>query len=1415
MATNSKQALMLCRQIVVTAVIACALAAEQAQANGSNPTVINGQASFSTLGGSLNITNTPGTIINWQGFSIGADETTRFIQQSAASSVLNRVIGSDPSLILGTLVSNGRVFLINPNGILFGHGSRIDVAGLAASTLNLSNQDFLAGQLNFTPDLLSGNVENRGSITTPSGGTVHLVGSNVINSGIINSPQGDVILAAGQSVKIFDTSTPGVRVELTANDNSAVNLGEILAQSGQIGIYGAALRNSGIINADQVVRDGSGSITLRAKQDVLLEAGSHLSANGDQAGVVTVQSETGTTLVSGTIEAKSSDTQQNGGTVQLLGDRVGLVTATVDASGSAGGGTVLVGGDYQGKSPSVQNATATYVSPDSTINADAITTGDGGKVIVWADDITRFHGSISARGGGQSGDGGFSEVSGKKMLVFDGSVDLRASGGVSGTLLLDPNNITIQDAGPDVNGDAIAGDDLNAAVHSPDILFGDYVGNNSIITTSQVVTQLNSANVTLEATNDITVAAAINASGNIVGKTLTLQAGHDVIVNAALTTSSVGGGALILSAGNNVTVGAALTATSGSVVLRADNDGTGPGLAGGTVTFGAVTAETLSIRFNPASYATTSAEIAAYAPKATLTGTLTGTFDARAWTFIDNSSATAQNKSYDGATAATLTTPFTFKSGPDGTTAGQIVNLSTGAANFNSKDVTTATTVNFTGYGLGGADADLYSLFSQPASQSAHITPTALTATVAAADKVYNGNTTAAPTLSITSGLVSGETVIATGSATFNSKDVVTANLVTVTSTTLADGSGLASNYSLAAGETVTAHITPAALTATVAAADKVYDGNTTAAPTLSITGGLVSGEVVTATGSATFNSKDVVTANLVTVNSTALADGSGLASNYSLVAGETVTAHITPAALTATVAAPDKIYNGDTTAAPTLSITAGLVSGETVIATGSATFNSKDVVTANLVTVNSTALANGTNGLASNYSLAAGETVTAYITPVNLNITGLTASDKVYDANTAATLGGIAAITVLGADNVTVGGVASGTFDTKDAGNDKSITVSGNSISGTDAENYNLIQQTGLTADITPAPLHIAANGTTRLYGSSNLVNSATYIGFMGGENATALTGTLAFATPAIPASNVGSYAIIPSGQSSNNYTIDYINGSLQVTPVSLMVSANIKSKVYGTNDPALTFSTIGLINNPSLGVIDTAGSVFSGTLARTPGETVSGGPYAISQGSLAANSNYTLVGFTGSNLTITPAALMVAANPQSKVFGQNDPALTYTVAGLKNNPALGITDSAAAVLSGTLTRAPGESALGGPYRISRGSISATSNYTLGFTGNNLTITGAAAEPVLGFNAEQVIFAGVINNEFYYRPGNFWHIALNPNNADPGFDVMRGTNNSKSRLSERLNRCDSVFGGGMCETWSFPQQFEKDKKKK
>jgi filamentous hemagglutinin family protein len=159
-------------------------------ANPTNPTVVSGTAGIAGNGNTLTVTNTPGAVINWGAFSIGKNEITQFIQQNAASAVLNRVTGGDPSLILGTLTSNGRVFLINPNGITFGKGSQIDVGGLVASTLGLSNADFAAGRNNFTANANAGSIVNQGTINAGTGGKIYLVAPSVENSGVLAAPAG-------------------------------------------------------------------------------------------------------------------------------------------------------------------------------------------------------------------------------------------------------------------------------------------------------------------------------------------------------------------------------------------------------------------------------------------------------------------------------------------------------------------------------------------------------------------------------------------------------------------------------------------------------------------------------------------------------------------------------------------------------------------------------------------------------------------------------------------------------------------------------------------------------------------------------------------------------------------------------------------------------------------------------------------------------------------------------------------------------------------------------------------------------------------------------------------------------------------------------------------------------------------------
>ena len=323
-----------------------------AQANPTGAQVVNGTASINQTGNLLTVTNSPNAIINWQGFSIGAGQTTNFVQQSASSSVLNRVIGPDPSSLLGALTSNGKVFLINPAGIVVGQGARIDVPSFVASTLNLSNADFLAGKLNFTSNPNAGNIQNSGTISTPEGGSVYLVAPQVENNGIISTPKGETILAAGNTVQLIDTGTPGVTVQITGSSNTATNLGQILADSGQIGVVGAVVKNSGTINANSIVTQG-GKIFLKATQSV--EAGGTISAQGVGGGSISVLADmqNGTVKVTGTLDASAPlapplvkgglggiSTPSNGGQIETSAAHVQIAdtahATTASAMGLAG-----------------------------------------------------------------------------------------------------------------------------------------------------------------------------------------------------------------------------------------------------------------------------------------------------------------------------------------------------------------------------------------------------------------------------------------------------------------------------------------------------------------------------------------------------------------------------------------------------------------------------------------------------------------------------------------------------------------------------------------------------------------------------------------------------------------------------------------------------------------------------------------------------------------------------------------------------------------------------------------------------------------------------------------------------------------------------------------------------------------------
>ena len=559
-------------RLIHLAVVSCFATA--AYGNPTGPSVVSGAATFNAVGKNLTVTNSPGAIINWQGFSIRADEVTRFVQSGAASAVLNRVTGAEQSRLLGQLLSNGRVFLINPNGVTIGAGAVIDTAGFVASSLNLSNEDFLAGKFRFTDPGNAGKVTNAGTINAHSGGLVYLVAPTVENHGVITAPNGDVMLAAGKSVELVSAASPDLRVRVQAG-GEALNVGRLVAESGRVGIYGAAVRNSGLVSADSAQLTATGTVILKASKDVTLDATSTVTANGAQGGLITVQAETGTLLADGKIEAKGS--VAGGGDVRLLGTQVGLVgTAAVNASGATGGGTVLVGGDFQGRNEAVQNAARTLVAKDAVIRADATDAGDGGKVVVWADGDTRFHGAISAQGGASTGNGGSVEVSGKHLLDFRGGVNVTAPRGAGGRVLLDPQDIllnaTVQPSPP------------NNGIGTPDVGFADPPDPGTY--TIQISDVTGYAELYLQATRDITVASALAMGA---GNTIRFEANNNININAAVTatgTPSTARPSITLTAdadGNGagtVALNAALSAQQGGIVIS----GAGvTGTAAGTI----------------------------------------------------------------------------------------------------------------------------------------------------------------------------------------------------------------------------------------------------------------------------------------------------------------------------------------------------------------------------------------------------------------------------------------------------------------------------------------------------------------------------------------------------------------------------------------------------------------------------------------------------------------------------------------------------------------------------------------------------------------------------------------------------------------------------------------------------------------
>lgn len=1275
--------------------------------------ITSGAATITTGGPATTITQSTNKLaVNWNSFSIGAGERVTFVQPSANSIALNRVVGSEASKIYGSLSANGQVFLVNPSGVLFAPGSQVNVGGLVASTQNITDKNFQDGKYTFSGGGAAGLVVNQGNITAADGGYVALLGSEVRNEGVIVAQKGTVALAGGSATTLdIGNGLVSIVVDEAAISALAENKKLIQADGGQVimtasaanSLAGSVVNNSGIIrarslsSANGVIRLGgtgptqnsgtldvsgnvaglSGGAILIGGSQVAVKEGSTIDASGNVRGgtIVIGESYSGAGPIAQTITIDKgvvikadaslagtgglitvsagdkssvagalSATGQIGGTIKVMGNTVAITgKSTIDTSGDFGGGTILIGGNYQGKGPE-KNATATLIEKTATIKADAITAGDGGKVVVWSDDQTSFQGVISATGGKESGNGGTVEVSGKKTLDYKGTVDLKAkaANGKTGDLLLDPTDYTIAASGGDLTGAALAA-------------------------------QLESANVTI-------------LSGD--GATGT---GGDIVVDDAVSWTA--GNSLTFNAYRNALIKKAITAgTNANVVVRADETGTGNGtvVLSGT---GAITVNgtgTSTIYYNPSSYATptafgangtgymlvnTKANLQNISSNVSGKYALSKDIDASgaAFTPIVNFAGVLDgaNKTISGLTISATGNAGLFA---NILAAGTVKNLSLNNATITSTG--TQSVVGGTGVGdpvyigaIAGINAGTIEKVSVAGVMD--FTGTAL-------NGFDNGNPYAGYGGSVISGGIVGKN-IGSIKTTYGTGNVIVNGI---------GGNGVTRQYPGTGGNIIVG----GAIGENAGNVEKTYfNGTVTATGTAGNGGSVSSGD-----GNHAANGGSIVSGGFIGKNSGTIVNA------YSV----------------GNVTASGKAGDGGTRG-PGFETWGG--SGGNIIAGGF--------------------IGENTGNLTNTYSVGS---VVVSGTP-GVGQVGWTGAKNGIDGILLS--GGL-----LGKHSV--GNVVNSYWDTTVSGISVSAAGTGmttaqmsNSFNfnGWDFDKVWKIGDSGYPEFFTKIMLLIRAADAEMVYSGNTYASgySVTYNGFVDGDTASVLGGSLSFDGAAATARNAGTYSIVPSGYSSDKYDFQYVAGTLTIVPKALTASlTGSVTKTYdGTTAAALTagnYTLAGVVGSDAVSLNNPAVGAFANKNAGT-GKTVTASGLALTG---AAAGNYTVNASASAAIgAINPATLTatLAGTIEKTYDGTTAAALqnaNYSFAGIIG------ADSVTATGSGTFA----------DKNAGAGKIVTATSTTLGGTdGGNYVLAAQPAAAAIGkINAKELTVTAVTDTKTY-----------------------------------------------------------------
>ena len=1255
-----------------------------AQAAPGGGQVVSGSGQISSSGNATTITqSSPNLSLNWSSFNIAPQETVSFLQPSASAVAVNHIFDTSGTRILGHLNANGQVYLINPNGILFGKGAVVNVGGLVASTLNPTDANPSATTRAFS-GAGTGSVSNEGTITATPGGYVVLIGNRVSNTGTIVAQMGSVTLGAGSAVTLTFASNQLVSVQVDAStlNNLAANGGLIQADGGKVimtagardALLASAVNNTGVVEA-RTVEEHDGTITLLAGMSAgKLDVGGTLDAsapNGGNGGAI----ETSAAQVSVANNARITTQAPQGLTGSWLvdpqdftvaasgGDITGsalsseLATTNVQLQsshgGTAGSGNVNVNDVV---SWSANTALTLTASNNVNVNANITATGTTAGLVV---NPNTANGTETASGTGTfalnngaavtlSGASPNLSIAGQTYTVIN---SLGAQGSTTGTDLQGINGNT--------SGHYVLGSDINASATSG---WNSGAGFTPIGSFSGVFNGLGHSIDNL----------LINSSGNIIGMFTKTPGG--TIANVGLLGGSVRGGTYRVGGLVGINYG---TVTNSYVTGSVTGSKYAGGLAGanrGTISNSYSTATISAFQTSGglvgANYGTirnsyaTGAVTASYRLGGLVGGNFsTGTISGSHATGAVTGSSTVVG-GLAGANYGTISNSYSSGAVSGPSLVGGLAGFSNSGTISNSYATGSVTGSTYVG-GLLGANKGGNS------TASSTITDTYATGTVTGTQKVgglvgCNCGTRGVSTInnSYATGAVIGSTssIYVGGLVGYNYAN-------TPTSGTALDSASISNSYATGAVSAGTGSSNVGGLIgANLAHRSRTGPPMPTATVTNSYWDTSTTGQSTSAAGTG------LSTAQMQQQSSFTGWDFSG---TWIVYAGQTdplLRSFMTP--LTVTAVSGNQTYNGAGYSGAD-GVTYSVTPNTNLLGTLSFSASSQGPLSVGTYSVTPQGLYSNQQGYIISY---ASSTVT--VTPAQLTVTGTTVANKVYDTTTAATLSGGTLSGVFGSDAVTL--AQAGAFVSPNAGGSVGVTAS-DSISGTGAGNYTLVQPTGLTGNITPATLTVTGSGVAnKVYDGTTAatLSGGTLSGIIGSD-ALALTQAGTFTSP-----NAGTGVAVTasdsiSGAGASNYTLAQPTGLIaNITPAALTVTGTaVANKVYdGTTGATLSGGTLsGVVGSDAVTLAQrgTFGSPNAGTgIAVTASDSLAG----------IAAGNYTLVQPTGLAANITPATLTVTGtNVADKVYdGTTAAALSGgTLSGVVGSDAVTLTQAGAFVSS------------------------------------------------------------------------------------------------------------------------------------